>query len=134
MKIYICGPMEGKSYRNRFAIAQIELEQAGHVVINPTKLAGPHMTLAQYREATRDFLDACDAMLVLDGWQNIAGCNAEMARAIENKMIITFEGGKGCQNPSRPEPEISRKKPEKKFMKGIKGVSSVRKGITSRRR
>ena len=134
MKVYISGPMMGKSYRNRFAMAEVELEQAGHVVVNPARIATPHMTRRQYREVTEELLNGCDTILMLEGWQNITECNAEMARAIQNKMIITFEGGKGCQSPNRQEPETLRKKPAKKFMSVIKGAFSARKGTTSHRR
>ena len=124
-KVYISGPMVGKDYKNRFAMAAVELEEGGNIAINPVKLATPDITMEQYKEATQDFLDACDTILMLDGWQNVVECNVEMARAIQNKMTITFEGGKGCQNPSRPEHGTSQKKPGKKFMKGIKGAFSA---------
>ena len=134
MKVYISGPMLGKDYKNRFAMAAVALEQGGNVAVNPAKIATPHMTLSQYKEATQELLDACDVILMLDGWQSILECNVEMARAMQNKMIITFEGGRGCQNPSRPEHETSQKKPARKFMNAIKGVFSARKDTTSHRR
>lgn len=134
MKVYISGPMDGKAYKNRFAMAEITLEQGGNVAISPAKIVKQQMTPQQYREATQDLLDECDTILMLDGWQNVPECNAEMARAIQNKMIITFEGGKGCQSQNRPEPETSQKKHAKKFMSGIKGAFSAGKATTSRRR
>lgn len=133
-KVYISGPMVGKDYKNRFAMAEVALEQGGNVAINPARIATPHMTHEQYQEATQDLLDGCDVILMLSGWQNIVECNVEFARAMENKMIITFEGGRGCQSPSRPEHGISQKKPAKKFMSAIKGAFSARKGTTSRRK
>ena len=133
-KVYISGPMSGKDYKNRFAMAAVALEQGGNVAINPAKVVRPRMTHAQYSERTQDLLDSCDTILMLDGWQHFAECNAEIARAVNNKMIITFEGGRGCQSPDRPEHEISHKKPAKRFTQGIKGVFSARKATTSRRR
>lgn len=128
MRVYISGPMVGNYYRNRFAMARIALEQGGNVAISAEKIVTPHMTHRQYQEATQELLDACDAILMLDGWQNILECNVEMARAMENKMIITFEGGRGCQNPSKPERGTSQKKPAKKFMSVIKDAFSVKWG------
>ena len=128
MKVYISGPMIGRDYKNRFAMAETELVQGGNVAVNPARIATLHMTNEQYKEATQDLLDECDVILMLNGWQNIVECNVEMARAMENKMIITFEGGKGCQNPSKPEHGTSRKKPGKKFMSVIKDAFSVKWG------
>ena len=128
MKVYISGPMIGKDYKNRFAMAEVALEKGGNVAINPAKIATPHMTHEQYQEATQELLDACDVILMLSGWQSIMECNVEFARAMENKMIITFEGGRGCQNQSRPEHGISQKKPARKFMRGIKGAFSAKWG------
>jgi len=128
MKVYISGPMIGRDYKNRFAMAEMELVQGGNVTVNPARIATPHMTNEQYKEATQDLLDECDVILMLNGWQNIVECNVEMARAMENKMIIAFEGGKGCQNPSKPEHGTSRKKPGKKFMSVIKDAFSVKWG------
>lgn len=133
-KVYISGPMTGKDYKNRFAMAEVALEQGGNVAINPVKIANQAMGSEPYKKETQPFLDACDAVLMLAGWQNIVECNAEFARAMENKMIIAFEGGRGCQSPNKPEPGISQKKPEKKFIKGIKGAFSALGAIILRRK
>ncbi len=134
MKIYISGPMEGKDYKNRFAMAEIELIKAGHTVANPARVVKQHMTSAERQEVTKELQELCDTVLMLEDWQNDTECNVELARAIYNKMTITFEGGKGCQSPNRPEHGISQKKPGKKFMRGIRDVFSARKGTTSHRR
>ena len=128
MKIYISGPMEGKDYKNRFAIAEMTLIKAGHVVANPARVAKQHMNHNEYQNSTKELQDMCDTVLMLNGWQNSLECNVELARAIQNKMTITFEGGKECQNPSKPEHGTSQKKPAKKFMKGIKDAFSVKWG------
>lgn len=134
MKVYISGPMVGKDYKNRFAMAAALLEQSGNIVVNPAKIIKPGMTIKEYTEATEELLDECDTILFLSGWKNIQECHVEMAKAINNKMIITFEGGRGCQSPSRPERGISQKKPAKKFMSVIKDAFSVKWGTISRRK
>lgn len=128
MKIYISGPMEGKDYKNRFAMAEFELTKAGHTVANPARVVKQHMTITERQEATKELQELCDTVLMLEDWQNDTECNVELARAIHNKMTITFEGGKGCQNPSRPEHGTSQKKPVKKFMSAIKDAFSVKWG------
>lgn len=134
MRVYISGPMVGKDYKNRFAMVAVLLEKDGNIAINPALVTSPDMTFEQYKENTQDLLDACDAILMLDGWQNIVECNVEMARAMQNKMSITFEGGKKCPNPSRPEHGTSQKKPVKKFMSVIKDAFSVKWGTILQRK
>jgi len=129
-KVYISGPMVGKDYKNRFAMAEVALEQGGNVVVNPAKIVTPSMTLQEHMEATEDFFEECDAVLFLPGWKDVQKCHVEMARAIQNEMIITFEGGKGCPNQNRPEHGTSQKKPAKKFMSVIKDAFSVKWGTT----
>ena len=128
MRVYISGPMVGKDYKNRFAMAAVLLEKDGNIAINPALVTSPDMTFEQYKENTQDLLDACDTILMLDGWQNIMEWNVEMARAMQNKMSLTFEGGKKCLNPSRPEHGTSQKKPVKRFMSVIKDAFSVKWG------
>lgn len=125
MNVYVSGPMTGKAYKNRFAMAEVELEKGGNVAVSMAKIATQEMPSKEYQKTAWELLDACDVILMLDGWQQEDMCNMELARAMQNKMIIAFEGGKGCPSQSRQEPEISRKKPGKKFMRGIKGVFSA---------
>ena len=127
-RVYISGPMTGKDYKNRFVMAAVALEQGGNVTVNAAKIVTPSASTKEHMEVVEEFLDKCDAILFLPGWKDSQKCHAEMAWAINNKMIITFEGGRGCQNPSRPEHGTSRKKPGKKFMRGIKDAFSVKWG------
>ena len=126
-KVYISGPMTGKDYKNKFAMVQSMLEMADNVVANPARVRTPGMTKEEYHEATMELLKMCDTILMLEGWQNIEECNFEFAVAMEQKMTITFEGGKECQDQNRREPESSHRKPGMKFMKGIKAVFSAKK-------
>ena len=127
MKVYISGPMNGKDYKNKFAMAETVLEEAGNVVANPAKVVKPHMSHRERREASRELLDMCDTILLLEGWHDCRECREDLRRALKNKMTIAFEGGKECQNPSRQEPEILHRKPVKKSMRGIRAVFSARK-------
>ena len=128
MRVYISGPMVGKDYKNRFAMAAVVLEQSGNVAVNAAKIVKPSISPKAHMEVVEEFLDECDVILFLTGWKDSQKCHAEMARAINNKMIITFEGGRGCPNPSRLEHGTSQKKPAKKFMSVIKDAFSVKWG------
>ena len=120
MKVYISGPITGtKDYMERFAAAEQELTSNGHVVINPAKVNSnlpEGTTHAEYMKISLELLDMCDTMFMMEGWQHSQGCHTEMARAIVNKMTITFEGGKECQSQNNPEQGSFHKKPGKKFM------------------
>lgn len=107
MKVYISGPITGtKDYMERFNAAEQELITIGNVVINPAKVNSnlpEGTTHAEYMKISLDLLDMCDTIFMMEGWQFSTGCNMEIARAIENKLTITFEGGKECQSQNNPE-------------------------------
>ena len=72
MRVYISGPMVGKDYKNRFAMAAVLLEKDGNIAINPALVVNPDMTFEQYKENTQDLLNACDAILMhpaYERWQ-----------------------------------------------------------------
>lgn len=98
MKIYISGPITGTvDYMERFARAEEKLAREGNVVINPAKVnAGLPKTTThkEYMEMAICMLSMCDAIFLMDGWANSAGCNEEVAYALRNKIMITYEGGK----------------------------------------
>lgn len=126
MKVYISGPMTGME-RFRFEMAEQELTEAGHTVVNPVKLQMllPGATEKEERKVALEMLDACDTIFMLAGWEKNEGCNAEMARAIEQKMTIVFEGGKECPRVNKPEQETLPQRPGMKFIKGIRRASSA---------
>ncbi len=120
MKVYISGPITGTTdYMERFAMAERELTDAGHTVVNPAKVnAGlpEGTTHAEYMKMALDMMDMCDTVFVLAGWQNSEGCNMEIARAIAQKMTIAFEGGKECPEANRPEQESLPQRPGMRFI------------------
>lgn len=101
MKVYISGPITGQQgYMRRFELAEQELVACGNVVVNPAKVnAGlpEGTTHEQYMKMSMEMLDMCDTIFMLEGWQHSKGCNMELARAIEQKMSIFFEGGKNVE-------------------------------------
>ncbi len=109
MKIYISGPVTGTiGYVERFAAAEAQLKAAGHEVVNPVKILSrmpAGTTHNQYMKLSLDLMDMCDTVLMLQGWRHSKGASIELDYAVRNAMTITFEGGAGCVNPSRPERE-----------------------------
>lgn len=132
MKIFISGPVTGikdyKDYIKRFEAAEKELAEAGHTVVNPAKVnAGlpEGTTHRQYMDMSLQMLDMCDTIFMLEGWERSRGCNAELARAVGNRMTIVFEGGKGCQGADRPGQESLPQRPGMKFIIATSHVSSA---------
>ena len=81
MRIYVAGPMTGLPKYNlpAFAAATLELRALGYDAVNPGRRgADPAKTWADYmRDGLRDVL-ACDAVALLDGWENSRGARLEV--------------------------------------------------------
>lgn len=95
MKVYISGPMEGvEDYLGNFREAEENLLKLGHVVVNPARLdkvvKGYGIIREDYLELDLELLKWCDAVVMLDGWQQSRGCNREYGYAIETKKKIIF--------------------------------------------
>jgi len=91
VKIYIAGPMSGLPGYNlpAFAAAALELEALGYDATNP----GRHGVIEGYtwqdymRRALVEML-ACDAVAVLDGWENSKGASLEVYVARQLAMPV----------------------------------------------
>lgn len=98
MRIYISGPITGTTdYMERFAAAEDYLMKEGYVCINPAKVnAGlpSDTTHEEYMKTSICMLHMCDAIYMLEGWQQSEGCAEELSAAIRREMMIVFEGGK----------------------------------------
>lgn len=105
MKVYISGPITGTTdYMERFAQIERRLMRSGYTVVNPAKVNAnlpADTTHAEYMEMSFTMLDMCDAILMMNGWQQSRGAGMEFDRAVRNGMTIAFEGGRECQNESR---------------------------------
>lgn len=86
MILYIAGPISGMADRNvhMFENAEIQLSEAGYVVMNPAPQPGMENgadDLPQYYGLLkRDlrFLLECDGVAVLEGWWNSNGARNEV--------------------------------------------------------
>lgn len=98
MRIYISGPITGTTdYMERFAAAEEYLTRNGYICVNPAKVNAElpkDTTHEEYMKTSICMMHMCDAVYVLNGWQNSEGCAEEIATAIRREMMIIFENGK----------------------------------------
>ena len=94
MRVYISGGITGvENYREKFNKAQEELEKDGHDVFNPALYADalPKLTYDEYMKVGLYFLNMCDAIYMLKGWQKSCGANREYGYALATDKIILEE-------------------------------------------
>lgn len=92
MKVYVAGPITNTpDYKQHFAAAEKRLRDAGHVTMNPAAL-GYGFTHSEYMHICFAMIDVCDAVYMLDGWQDSRGARMEYDRAKWLEMKILFEG------------------------------------------
>jgi hypothetical protein len=111
MRIYISGPVTGtEDYMARFQAAEHKLEEKGYTVINPAKVnAELPDTLAhnEYMVVSLAMMELCDAVYMMDGWQESKGCSIEFEHAFNNGLAIVFEyGNEEILNPYREYAEV----------------------------
>jgi hypothetical protein len=77
--IYIAGPMTGLPDYNypAFFDAACELALRGFVPANPGNLGAGEMPYKEYLKAGIKLLLTCDAVALLDGWENSRGAKLE---------------------------------------------------------
>lgn len=99
MKIYIAGSITNNpNYLEQFAEAEMKLVEKGHAVINPCKNNG--FTYREYINMGLCELMHCDAIYLLEGWENSNGACLEYAYAetVGMKVISEFLIKRGCEN------------------------------------
>lgn len=97
MIIYISGPMTGMPSLNilEFERVEDELQMDGHVVFNPARstTCGNSRRMPRRFHIRRDLHDLlqCDAIYMLDGWEESKGAILEHAIAHELGHTIIFD-------------------------------------------
>lgn len=93
-RIYISGAISGTNdYMERFADAEKELENFWSV-INPARINSNMPDDTQYEEYMKlstCLLDMCDAIYMLNGWQQSCGANREYGYALAKGLKIIKE-------------------------------------------
>ena len=81
--VYISGPMTGMPDLNRcaFTFAEGRILAHGMKPVNPHTLCDPSWDWNKCMRADVTALCACDALLLLPGWENSKGAKAEKAAA-----------------------------------------------------
>ena len=94
MRIYISGPMTGvDNYEENFERAEKYLISLGYEVINPSKVdaALPQMDYFEYLDIDLYLLSKCQAIYMLNGWNNSNGSKEELKMALKNDYDIYLE-------------------------------------------
>lgn len=92
MNIYISGPMRGvDNYDTLFRAAEMKLKEGGHNVANPADLDLDGLTREQMLNVYLAFLDLCDAIYLLDDWEESCGANREYGYAIATGKLVLME-------------------------------------------
>ena len=80
MLIYISGAISSDpDYRVKFLKKQMELEEKGHKVINPSRIGDmlPELKHEQYLHIDKALIDICDAVYFLKDWGLSKGAREE---------------------------------------------------------
>jgi len=92
MVVYISGKVSGLDIevsKKSFQEAENKMIELGYKVINPLKLPNDHdKTWESYMRVCITYLTKCDAIYMLDGWENSKGSNLEYYLAYELKLKV----------------------------------------------
>jgi len=91
--LYLSGAITSDPhYREKFADAQMVLEELGYIVINPCILPAG-MTYEQYMKIGLCYVETADVICMLPDWKKSPGAKIEKYHAgEEKKRIILYEG------------------------------------------
>ena len=95
MKIYVAGKITGldrSEAEKKFLKAKVKLVKAGHSVFIPTVLpVYEDVTHENYLHICYSIIDVCDAVYILDNWQNSIGARKELQYASDWGKEIIYE-------------------------------------------
>lgn len=93
MIIYIAGPIsKDPDYKEKFGAAECALTKVGHSVINPAFLPTDLGDCTDYMKLCFPMIDAADAVVTLDGWEESCGACREWGYAMaQDKIVVPFD-------------------------------------------
>lgn len=94
MKVYISGKITGlhpRVYRGKFKAAVKRLRAAGHTVVDPSRIDVYELTYAQYMAIDGLLLRFCDAIYMLDNWEDSNGAQLEKELAEKLGLKVMYE-------------------------------------------
>ena len=92
MKIYISGAMASRpdKYKEKFAKAEKYLTEKGYTAVNPAHLP-KGLPTNRYMPICMAMLDACDAIYMMNGWEDSKGARLEKAYAEYQDKLVLYE-------------------------------------------
>lgn len=95
VKVYISGKITGTTdYMERFKRTEDALSMRGFTVVNPARVNAqlPEGTpYGCYMEVSLAILKYCDAIYMMDGWEDSVGAKTELDYAKRNKKMIVYQ-------------------------------------------
>ena len=90
--VYISRPMEGvQNYEENFRRAECKLIIDGYAAVNPAVVGCKGLSREELLTLDIELLKKCDAIYMLDGWQQSRGANREYGFALGDGMKIMLE-------------------------------------------
>jgi hypothetical protein len=93
-KIYLSGGISGRKYEQvmvQFEQMEYYLKTHGHEVVNPAKFGVDERSWEDYMKMSVIEMMSCDAILMLQGWQNSRGATIERNLAWNLNIPVYYE-------------------------------------------